>query len=51
MADERQTQATENKVSAYCDCCDNSDYGTKEALENKGWELNSNSQFCSEHNY
>lgn len=41
----------EQSISAFCDCCDNQANGAKEILENRGWFLGSQSQFCPECNY
>ncbi len=40
----------EQKMTAFCDCCDNQSTGTKQQLENRGWEMNANCQFCPECN-
>lgn len=41
----------EQSVSAFCDCCDSQANGARETLENRGWFLGSQSQFCPECNY
>lgn len=41
----------EQNASTVCDCCPNQAVGAKEMLQNRGWSLNGDSQFCPECNY
>jgi hypothetical protein len=46
-ANETKTTTTETiRISAFCDTCDNNDYGTKKELTSAGWELSPSYQFC-----
>ena len=45
------TKTYEQSISAFCDCCNNQANGAREILENRGWFLGSQSQFCPECNY
>jgi hypothetical protein len=38
--------ATESKINAFCDVCDNQDFDKKKALESAGWELSPAYQLC-----
>ncbi len=40
----------EQTITAFCDTCANNANGTITALENQGWHLGRNEQFCSECN-
>lgn len=46
-----QITTYEQSISAFCDCCPNQANGAKEILENRGWFLGSQSQFCPECNF
>lgn len=41
----------EQTVSAFCDTCDSQATGAETVLENRGWYLGRNEQFCPECNY
>ncbi len=46
-----QITTFEQSITAFCDCCPNQLSGTKSSLENHGWFLGNESQFCPECNY
>ena len=45
-----KNENTENKVNAFCDTCDCQARAEKQTLENRGWHLGRNEQFCPECN-
>jgi hypothetical protein len=40
----------EQTTTAFCDCCPNQSTGTKRQLENSGWFLGRNEEFCPDCN-
>jgi len=50
LGDNFQITTFEQSISAFCDCCSNQASGTKTSLENSGWYLGRNEQFCPECN-
>ncbi|HEX8637938.1 MAG TPA: hypothetical protein VF692_07750 [Pyrinomonadaceae bacterium] len=45
-----QITTFEQTVSAFCDLCDNEANGAQTVLENRGWHLGQNEQFCPDCN-
>lgn len=45
-----QITTFEQSITAFCDCCDNNQTGTKTQLKNNGWHCGRNEQFCPECN-
>ena len=41
-----QITTFDQKTTAFCDCCRNSQSGTKEQLKNYGWGFSQGAEFC-----
>ncbi len=45
-----QIENTTNTINAFCECCDSEVRADKSSLENCGWWVGQNEQFCPECN-
>jgi hypothetical protein len=45
-ADNTDIKMIEPKINVFCDCCDNSDYGTQSELEQAGWQIEEALELC-----
>ncbi len=46
-----QVTTFEQQITAFCDICPNNATAAKETLENRGWYLGRNEEFCPECNF